>query len=328
MAIARSMPLGAQVSVTAVVTAENGRLGTPGLIGVGDDSGGIAVRLPRGVEGFPRGSLLEVHGTVAAPYGQVEIRAGADGVRAIGSGLPPAPDRARVRWDRRCGGRSPRDRDRVGVGEAEAILERRPHHRRGTAGGVADQGGGRRVQPDLGRGDRRRDHVSMGRNRRPARLPEGCARWLPALSAGSLGRRRRGQQRAARRPRFERRARAGRLIAGIPGPGGGDRHGARAGRSPGRDRGNRDRAVGVARRDGPANRRPGRVGGDRSSAADRCDRAPGRSEGPGGGPDRPRLRSAAPARRTDYDSLAAGRSQPRSRSGRHRVSRRNGAWSP
>ena len=91
LAILRAMALGAEVRVAAVVTAENGRLGTPGLIAVGDDTGGIAVRLPRGIDGFPRGTLLRVTGTLAAPYGQLEIRAAADGVRAIGSQLLPAP---------------------------------------------------------------------------------------------------------------------------------------------------------------------------------------------------------------------------------------------
>jgi hypothetical protein len=85
------MAIGAHISVTAIVTAEIGRLGTPALIGLGDDTGGIAVRLPSGTDGFPRGTLLEVSGTLAAPYGQLEIRTAASGVRAIGSGAVPIP---------------------------------------------------------------------------------------------------------------------------------------------------------------------------------------------------------------------------------------------
>ena len=91
LAAVRTMTVGARVTVTAVVTAEPGRLGTPALIAVGDDTGGIAVRLPRGIDGFARGTLLRVTGTLAAPYGQLEIRAATDGIQAIGDGMVPVP---------------------------------------------------------------------------------------------------------------------------------------------------------------------------------------------------------------------------------------------
>jgi hypothetical protein len=96
IASARSMAIGAKVSVTAVVTAEAGRLGTPALFGLGDDTGGIAVRLPTSADGYQRGTLLEVTGTLAAPYGQLEIRAAANGLRAIGSAAVPAAIAAAV----------------------------------------------------------------------------------------------------------------------------------------------------------------------------------------------------------------------------------------
>ena len=91
LATIRAMTIGANVRATGVVTAEKGRLRTPALISIGDESGGIAVRLPSGVDGFPRGTLLEVTGILAAPYGQLEIRSAANGLRATGLGAVPVP---------------------------------------------------------------------------------------------------------------------------------------------------------------------------------------------------------------------------------------------
>ena len=85
------MPLGSKVSATGVVTAEQGRLGSSSLLAIGDVTGGIAIRVPTGTAGYPRGTLLEVRGVLAAPYGQLEIRIAADGVRSIGSETLPAP---------------------------------------------------------------------------------------------------------------------------------------------------------------------------------------------------------------------------------------------
>ena len=86
----RAVPLGAQVTVIGVVTAEQGRLGTTALLAIGDPTGGIAVRVPTGIGGFPRGTLLRVSGELAAPYGQLEIRPAAEGIRALGSEPLPA----------------------------------------------------------------------------------------------------------------------------------------------------------------------------------------------------------------------------------------------
>jgi hypothetical protein len=91
IADARRRPIGAIVSVTGVVTAETGRLGTPPLIAIQDASGGIVVRLPDGAAAPRRGSLVEVRGPLADPYGQLEVRPATAGFRAIGSGPLPAP---------------------------------------------------------------------------------------------------------------------------------------------------------------------------------------------------------------------------------------------
>jgi hypothetical protein len=71
---ARVLPLGSNVTVGGVVTAEAGRLGTPPLLAIQDISAGIVVRLPDTAARPPRGSWIEVSGTLAAPYGQLEVR--------------------------------------------------------------------------------------------------------------------------------------------------------------------------------------------------------------------------------------------------------------
>jgi hypothetical protein len=91
IATLRTMSIGARVTIEATVTAELGRLGTSSLIAVADETGGVAVRLPANAAGYSRGSLLRVTGILAAPYGQLEVKAVADGVQAIGTADLPTP---------------------------------------------------------------------------------------------------------------------------------------------------------------------------------------------------------------------------------------------
>jgi hypothetical protein len=84
IATARAQQVGDRVVVRGVVIAEAGRLGTPPLLAIGDATGGLPVRLPDGVTGPVRGTLLEVTGVIAAPYGQTELRAATGGVRILG----------------------------------------------------------------------------------------------------------------------------------------------------------------------------------------------------------------------------------------------------
>jgi outer membrane biosynthesis protein TonB len=91
VATARSGPVGSLVVVRGVVTAEAGRLGTPALFAIGDASGGIAVRLPDGGSAPARGTEVLVSGTLAQPYGQLEIRATTDGIHPGPAGSVPAP---------------------------------------------------------------------------------------------------------------------------------------------------------------------------------------------------------------------------------------------
>ena len=90
VADARRVPVGQSVTVRGAVIAESGRLGTPPLIVIADATGGIPVRLPDGVASPARGTLLEIKGKIADPYGQTEVRPGADGVAVVGTASLPA----------------------------------------------------------------------------------------------------------------------------------------------------------------------------------------------------------------------------------------------
>lgn len=90
IATARAESIGSQVTVTGVVIAEAGRLGTPPLIAIEDTSAAIAIRLPDGTAAPGRGARVVVTGALADPYGQLEIRPQAAGFRVIGTGTLPA----------------------------------------------------------------------------------------------------------------------------------------------------------------------------------------------------------------------------------------------
>jgi hypothetical protein len=75
VAVARAQATGTRVRVAGVVTAEPGFTGTDGLLAIQDSSAGIFVRLSNPPEGLAVGASIEVVGALAAPYGQLEIRA-------------------------------------------------------------------------------------------------------------------------------------------------------------------------------------------------------------------------------------------------------------
>ncbi len=87
----RSLPVGSRVHVRGVVTAEPGRIGTAGLFTIADATGGLVVRLPSGSGGIGRGTLVDVSGPLAAPYGQLEVRPSASGLAIVGTAPLPAP---------------------------------------------------------------------------------------------------------------------------------------------------------------------------------------------------------------------------------------------
>jgi hypothetical protein len=90
IAAARAATIGSHVAVAGVVTADAGRLGTPALMAIQDSTAGIVIRL--GDTG-PRptiGTWLELAGTLADPYGQLEIR-GITAIRTVGPASLPSP---------------------------------------------------------------------------------------------------------------------------------------------------------------------------------------------------------------------------------------------
>jgi hypothetical protein len=88
--VLRTLPIGTRVTTSGVVVAETGRLGTPSLLAIGDATDGLVVH---GAEGatWPRGTVLEITGKLAAPYGQLEIRPGEADILVLGTGALPAP---------------------------------------------------------------------------------------------------------------------------------------------------------------------------------------------------------------------------------------------
>jgi hypothetical protein len=82
------------VAVSGTVTVGAARVLGERKIAIQDDSGGIFVRLPAGfpLADVPRGAIVQVSGTLAAPYGNLELRPDdASDVSIIGSGGLPAP---------------------------------------------------------------------------------------------------------------------------------------------------------------------------------------------------------------------------------------------
>ena len=80
--------------VRGTVTAEAGRLGTQPLFAIGDANGGIIVRLPDDATAPQRGSVIQVAGKLADPYGQLEVRPGDADIHVSGSGTLPSPIQA------------------------------------------------------------------------------------------------------------------------------------------------------------------------------------------------------------------------------------------
>ncbi len=87
----RTLPVGATARTTGVVVAEAGRLGSPTLLAIGSATAGLVVHLPADAPAYARGRTLDVTGKLAAPYGQLEIRPGVDGIRVVGIAALPRP---------------------------------------------------------------------------------------------------------------------------------------------------------------------------------------------------------------------------------------------
>jgi hypothetical protein len=93
IASARSRAIGERVRVGGVVTAAPGFTGTAGLLSIGDSSGGIFVRLTSSDDGLEVGRSVELVGTLASPYSQLEVRE-IDWLALGATGAGPEPTRA------------------------------------------------------------------------------------------------------------------------------------------------------------------------------------------------------------------------------------------
>lgn len=91
IAAARTKPVGTHVVVRGIVTAEPGRLGTPSLGAIGDASAGLPIKLESPNSLPARSTEVVVHGTLADPYGQLELRVPGDGLSGGAPTTPPAP---------------------------------------------------------------------------------------------------------------------------------------------------------------------------------------------------------------------------------------------
>ena len=209
LAAVRALPLGTVVTARGVVTAEAGRTGTPRLLTIGDATGGIAVRLPAGTVAPGRGTVVEVRGPLAAPYGQLEIRpamAGdiaTDRRRSTARSRRGRSDRTRRshRWTAPAWSpvASPRDRARPRAATSASSSNAPVRHRsrswrtRRVASRSPPSRSGRRIRSS--------GSVASGRR---ARAPSTAIASGPAMSPTSS------------RPPTPNRARAGRLERARP----------------------------------------------------------------------------------------------------------------
>ncbi len=89
---ARGQPIGAEVRVRGVVTALPGALLGSETVAIQDQTGGIFVQLPDAtLDGVVLGRVLEATGTLAAPYGNLEIRSRDGGIALLEQSSQPTP---------------------------------------------------------------------------------------------------------------------------------------------------------------------------------------------------------------------------------------------
>ncbi|HUG48900.1 MAG TPA: lamin tail domain-containing protein, partial [Candidatus Limnocylindria bacterium] len=91
VAVARQAAVGARLRVRGVVTVAPGRILGERTIAIQDETAGICVQLPPGDHSdIVPGRLVEVDGVLAAPYGNLELRAGEGGLVSLGNSAQPA----------------------------------------------------------------------------------------------------------------------------------------------------------------------------------------------------------------------------------------------
>ena len=111
IASARSLPIGAAVTVTGTITAAPGWILGDRVMSIQDGVAGLCIHLPSGVDlaSFTRGRVVTVSGVLAAPYANLELRP-AKVVRRSSSGHcgRSLTGHARRRGARRTHGRAAR----------------------------------------------------------------------------------------------------------------------------------------------------------------------------------------------------------------------------
>jgi outer membrane biosynthesis protein TonB len=90
---ARAGDVGGRVHVRGIVTATAGLLGDDDLFAVADETAGILIRLGNLPDGIKAGREVEVAGTLADPYGQLEIR---EVTMFVSGGLEQEPEPIRI----------------------------------------------------------------------------------------------------------------------------------------------------------------------------------------------------------------------------------------
>jgi hypothetical protein len=91
---ARDTAISERITVEGTVTVEPGSVLDERILFIQDGTGGLAIRLARGMSanGLARGAIIQATGVLAAPYGNLELRLeGAEDLVSIGSGGVPEP---------------------------------------------------------------------------------------------------------------------------------------------------------------------------------------------------------------------------------------------
>ena len=97
IASARQQAVGSSVLVRGVVTVAPGWILGESVVAIQDATGGIYVKLPDDVPGgIAPGREIEVAGLLAAPYGNLEVRPAATGVRVLDMSSQPSPQLLRL----------------------------------------------------------------------------------------------------------------------------------------------------------------------------------------------------------------------------------------
>ena len=96
IALARQLAVGQRVALSGVVTAAPGRILGDQIVVIQDATAGICVKLPASLAAgmaasLVAGRVIEVDGVLAAPYGNLELRAIDGGLRIVDTAVQPAP---------------------------------------------------------------------------------------------------------------------------------------------------------------------------------------------------------------------------------------------